>query len=408
MSWKNSSNLTGNYTNQFAQPAWQVAIWSVAYSIVLIVSVFGNVIVIWIILAHKRMRTVTNYFLLNLALADVSMATFNTLVNFVYAAHGDWYFGRAYCKFHNFFPVTAMFASIHTMTAISVDRYMAIINPLKPRLSATVTVAVMVCIWALAGALASPLCVYSTTVTQPHRTVCYTAWPRGAEHALLYHVLVLVLVYVLPLLVMGVTYSLVGRRLWGGAIPGDSAGLHSDQLHAKRKVVKMMIIVVLTFSVCWLPYHLYFLVVGLRRDLTRKRAVQQVYLSVVWTAMSSAMYNPVIYCCLNHRFRAGFKCVLRWCPCISLSEHDRMELLSARCHANRQSSMYVTRMESCDPGDRRRKSSASSRHGSLTSGLYHHGNRLVTTGVGLHGNAGATTRANHGNHRASASYLEVT
>lgn len=119
----NGSNITGNLTNQFVQPPWRVALWSVAYSFVLAVAVFGNLIVIWIILAHKRMRTVTNYFLLNLAFSDASMAAFNTLINFVYATHGEWYFGKAYCKFHNFFPVTSVFASIYSMTAIAVDRW---------------------------------------------------------------------------------------------------------------------------------------------------------------------------------------------------------------------------------------------------------------------------------------------
>lgn len=120
---QNGSNITSNLTNQFVQPPWRVALWSVAYSSVLAVAVFGNLIVIWIILAHKRMRTVTNYFLLNLAFSDASMAAFNTLINFIYAAHGDWYFGEAYCKFHNFFPVTSVFASIYSMTAIAVDRW---------------------------------------------------------------------------------------------------------------------------------------------------------------------------------------------------------------------------------------------------------------------------------------------
>lgn len=119
----NGSNITSNLTNQFVQPPWRVALWSVAYSSVLAVAVFGNLIVIWIILAHKRMRTVTNYFLLNLAFSDASMAAFNTLINFIYAAHGEWYFGEAYCKFHNFFPVTSVFASIYSMTAIAVDRW---------------------------------------------------------------------------------------------------------------------------------------------------------------------------------------------------------------------------------------------------------------------------------------------
>lgn len=120
---QNDSNTTMNYTNQYVQPPWRVALWSVAYSSVLAVAVFGNLIVIWIILAHKRMRTVTNYFLLNLAFSDASMAAFNTLINFIYAAHGEWYFGEAYCKFHNFFPVTSVFASIYSMTAIAVDRW---------------------------------------------------------------------------------------------------------------------------------------------------------------------------------------------------------------------------------------------------------------------------------------------
>lgn len=120
---RDGSNTTRVLANQFVQPAWRIALWSLAYIAVLAVAVFGNLIVIWIILAHKRMRTVTNYFLLNLAFADASMAAFNTLINFIYAAHGQWYFGEVYCKFHNFFPVAAVFASIYSMTAIAIDRY---------------------------------------------------------------------------------------------------------------------------------------------------------------------------------------------------------------------------------------------------------------------------------------------
>ncbi|TUJ24213.1 Neuromedin-K receptor [Bagarius yarrelli] len=102
--WGHMGNRT-NFTNRFAQAPWRVALWSLAYSCVLVVAVLGNLVVIWIIVAHKRMRTVTNYFLLNLAVADAAMAALNTPVNFVYAAHADWYFGDAYCKFHNFFPI---------------------------------------------------------------------------------------------------------------------------------------------------------------------------------------------------------------------------------------------------------------------------------------------------------------
>ncbi len=116
----NSSNLT--HTNRFAQAPWRVALWSLAFALVLLVAVTGNLIVIWIIAAHKRMRTVTNYFLLNLAASDVCVAALNALVNFVYGAHGDWYFSSAFCRFQNFYPVTAVFAR-SSMSAIALDRY---------------------------------------------------------------------------------------------------------------------------------------------------------------------------------------------------------------------------------------------------------------------------------------------
>ena len=60
-------------------------------------------------------------------------------------------------------------------------RYMAIIHPLKPRLSAKATTGVIVCIWSLAVVLAFPLCYFSTIRTLPRRTLCYVAWPRKAD-----------------------------------------------------------------------------------------------------------------------------------------------------------------------------------------------------------------------------------
>ncbi|KAB1282542.1 Neuromedin-K receptor, partial [Camelus dromedarius] len=121
-------------------------------------------------------------------------------------------------------------------------------------------------------------------------------------------------------------------------------------------VVKMMIIVVVTFAVCWLPYHIYFILTAIYQQLNRWKYIQQVYLASFWLAMSSTMYNPIIYCCLNKRFRAGFKRAFRWCPFIKVSSYDELELKTTRFHPTRQSSLYtVTRMESmtvvCDPSE---------------------------------------------------------
>uniref|UniRef100_A0A7N9AX71 Substance-K receptor n=1 Tax=Mastacembelus armatus TaxID=205130 RepID=A0A7N9AX71_9TELE len=323
--WLEDRNETTG--NQFLQPSWQVALWAIAYSLIILVSITGNVTVIWIIIAHRHMRTVTNYFIVNLAFSDVTTATINTPFNFVYALHNDWYFGLGYCRFQNFFPITAMFSSIYSMAAIAVDRYMAIIYPLKPRLSSTSTKVVIALIWIVAISLAFPQCYYSVTRVYDPRTVCMVDWPDdyGGKHQLSYQFAVILLVYLLPLLVMALTYSLVARSLWGGHIPGEAYHYH-NQIKAKRKVVKMMVIVVVTFTLCWLPYHIYFILGSFNIDIYKQHYIQQVYLTIFWLAMSSTVYNPIIYCCLNQRFRAGFRHAFAWCPFIKLSEDDKMEL----------------------------------------------------------------------------------
>uniref|UniRef100_A0A8C2TLN8 Substance-P receptor n=1 Tax=Coturnix japonica TaxID=93934 RepID=A0A8C2TLN8_COTJA len=340
-----NASLNESYANQFIQPPWQVALWAIAYTLIVVVSVVGNVVVMWIILAHKRMRTVTNYFLVNLAFAEASMSAFNTVVNFTYAIHNEWYYGLLYCKFHNFFPIAAVFASIYSMTAIALDRYMAIIHPLQPRLSATATKVVIGVIWLLAFLLAFPQGYYSVTAELPNRTVCLVEWPENTIIFSRYHFSMTVLIYFLPLLVIGCAYTVVSITLWASEIPGDSSDRYHEQVSAKRKVVKMMIIVVCTFALCWLPYHIYFTLQYINPDWYLQKFIQQVYLAVMWLAMSSTMYNPIIYCCLNDRFRVGFKHAFRWCPFVSAAEYEGLEMRSAR-YLQTQSSMYkVSRIE---------------------------------------------------------------
>uniref|UniRef100_A0A3Q3RT36 Tachykinin receptor 1b n=1 Tax=Mastacembelus armatus TaxID=205130 RepID=A0A3Q3RT36_9TELE len=323
------SNNCSQGFNQFVQPVWQVALWAVAYCSIVAVSVVGNVVVIWIILAHKRMRTVTNYFLVNLAFAEAAISAFNTVINFVYAVHNDWYFGQIYCHFHNFFPIAAIFASIYSMTAIALYRYMAIVHPLQQRLSSTETCVVITVIWMLALLLAYPQYYYSSTNLLPGRTICYIQWPEytTVDFRKIYYVCVTLLIYFLPLCIMGCAYTTVGITLWASEIPGDSSEHYKEQLISKRKVVKMMVMVLCTFAVCWLPYHIYFLLHEFFPDLFEQLYIQQVYLAVMWLAMSSTMYNPIIYYCLNSRFRAGFQQVFCCCVATVTKEERPIEAL---------------------------------------------------------------------------------
>lgn len=96
--------------------------WSVFYVPLVIVSNVSNLIVIWIILSHKSMRKVTNYFIVNLSVSDLLLTAFNVPAGFYYMTQGDWPFGQVYCKFWNFIAVASMSTSVFTLTAIAFDR----------------------------------------------------------------------------------------------------------------------------------------------------------------------------------------------------------------------------------------------------------------------------------------------
>jgi tachykinin-like receptor len=67
------------------------------------------------------------------------------------------------------------------------------------------------------------------------------------------------------------------------------------------QVVKMMIVVVSIFAVCWLPFHIYFILASFVPQITETKYIQEVYLAIYWLAMSNSMYNPIIYCWMNSR-----------------------------------------------------------------------------------------------------------
>ena len=102
---------------------WHKLLWAFLFAIMVICATGGNLIVIWIVLFNKRMRTVTNYFLVNLSIADACVSTFNVIFNALYMIVQHWPFGLLYCKISQFISVLCIAASVFTLMAISIDRY---------------------------------------------------------------------------------------------------------------------------------------------------------------------------------------------------------------------------------------------------------------------------------------------
>ncbi|XP_055524526.1 tachykinin-like peptides receptor 99D isoform X2 [Wyeomyia smithii] len=154
-----------------------------------VVASVGNLVVIWIVLANKRMRTVTNYFLVNLSIADAMVSTLNVTFNFTYMLNVDWPFGNFYCKISQFVAILSICASVFTLMAISIDRYMAIMNPLSPRMGRTATLCTAAIIWTVGSIISSPMLLFFTTYDLHDRVVCYAEWPDGpTNHSMLEHV----------------------------------------------------------------------------------------------------------------------------------------------------------------------------------------------------------------------------
>lgn len=140
-----------------------------------------------------------------------------------------------------------------------------------------------------------------------------------------YNVVLTVGTYLVPISIVSFAYIKTGRNLWGSKVFGEATAQQLDMIRSKRKVfthgkhflklsypkastlfhrkiVKMLIMVVAIFSLCWLPYHIFFLVSWLYRPINEWRHIQEVYLAIYWLAMSSSMYNPFIYCWMNSKY----------------------------------------------------------------------------------------------------------
>lgn len=109
------------------------------------------------------MRSVTNYFLVNLSVSDLLMALLNCVFNFIFMIDSDWPFGAAYCTVNNFVANVTVAASVFTLVAISLDRYVAIVKPLQGRMRKRWALVTVLFIWTLSATLALPPLLYSTT-----------------------------------------------------------------------------------------------------------------------------------------------------------------------------------------------------------------------------------------------------
>ncbi|XP_036379705.1 probable G-protein coupled receptor 83 [Megalops cyprinoides] len=296
-----------------SQNATIKALLIVAYSIIIVISLFGNILVCQVVVKNKRMHSATSLFIANLAVADILITLLNTPFTLVRFVNSTWVFGKGMCHISRFAQYCSLHVSTLTLTAIALDRRQVILHPLKPRMSTTQGIIYVVVIWLMASCFSLPHAIYQKLFTFVYskdvlRSLCVPDFPEPSNLYWKYiDLATFILLYMLPLLIITVAYTTVARRLWQRNAIGDvTTEQYLAQRRKRRKTLKMLMAVVAVFAVCWFPLNCYVVLLSSQAI----RSNNALYFSFHWFAMSSTCYNPFIYCWLNSNFRSEFKCLV--------------------------------------------------------------------------------------------------
>ncbi|NXD09338.1 NMUR2 protein, partial [Nothocercus nigrocapillus] len=294
---------------------------ALVYSLIFTVGVAGNFLVCLVIIKHRNMKTPTNYYLFSLAVSDLLVLLFGMPLE-VYEMWSNYpfLFGPVGCYFKTALFETVCFASILSVTTVSVERYVAILHPFRAKLESTRKRALrtIVVLWVLSVLFALPntsthgimLQYFPNGTLVPGSATCTVVRPMWIYNCIVQ--ITSFLFYVLPMGVISVLYYLMGLRLKGDKSLEVEEMAVNVQKPSRKSVTKMLFVLVMVFAICWAPFHIdrlfFSFVVEWTEPLANIFNLIHV-VSGVFFYLSSAV-NPIIYNLLSQRFRMAFLCVI--------------------------------------------------------------------------------------------------
>ncbi|KAG6454092.1 hypothetical protein O3G_MSEX008464, partial [Manduca sexta] len=183
------------------------AIFITLYTIVFCCCFFGNLLVILVVTLSRRLRSITNFFLANLAVADLCVGVFCVFQNLSIYLVPSWVFGNFLCKMYQFIHSLSYTASIFILVVICTERYFAIIHPItcKQILTSTRLRLVILGVWVTSAAYSAPKFIWVETITNNlgdgnTETICIAH--RKKFNSELFDMVNFGLLYVAPLSIM--------------------------------------------------------------------------------------------------------------------------------------------------------------------------------------------------------------
>jgi len=273
------------------------------YVIIFLVSAVGNSLVCTVILRRKKMKTVTNYFILNLAIADLTLTCICIPFDIpVQEMNNKWPYGALLCKVIYPLQTSALFASIYTLTAVSLSRYWAINHPLRQQLTIKNAKWIIFGIWIASLISVTP---YTSVLKKNDESgQCDENWPSASARKT-YTACLFVFEYLFPLTVIAGAYVSIGWELARRARNGNRY-LQDLQADEAKKVVRMLKVVTLMFAVCVLPTNVMWLWLDFGNAAQYDKFWDLVAFCNIITFANSAA-NPICYTILNESYRNAFK-----------------------------------------------------------------------------------------------------
>ncbi|XP_043921676.1 thyrotropin-releasing hormone receptor [Protopterus annectens] len=218
-----NQTLTGNGTIQIS-PAYEI----VTIFLVLLIcgmGIVGNIMVVLVVLTTKHMRTPTNCYLVSLAIADLIVLVAAGLPNITESIYGSWVYGYAGCLFITFLQYLGINSSSCSITAFTIERYIAICHPIKAQFLCTISRAkkIIIFVWVFT----SLYCVMWFFLLDTKKTstknmkIVICDYKVSRKLYLPIYFLDFAIFYVVPLISATVLYGLIARILFLNPLPSD-------------------------------------------------------------------------------------------------------------------------------------------------------------------------------------------
>ncbi|XP_019581928.1 neuropeptide S receptor isoform X1 [Rhinolophus sinicus] len=274
--------------------------------VLFVFTVVGNSIVLFSTWRRKRKSRMT-FFVTQLAITDSFTGLVNILTDIIWRFTGDFMAPDLVCRVVRYLQVVLLYASTYVLVSLSIDRYHAIVYPMKFLQGEKQAKVLIVTAWGLSFLFSIPtLIIFGKRKLSNGEVQCWALWPDDSYWTP-YMTIVAFLVYFIPLTIISVIYAIVIRTIWikskgcemvisncsdGKLCTSYNRGLISK---AKIKAIKYSMVIILAFICCWSPYFLFDMLDNFSfLPDTKERFYASVIIQNLPT-LNSAI-NPLIYC----------------------------------------------------------------------------------------------------------------